>query len=176
MNAERRSVELVPHDPVWADVARAEAERLKRVLGRVLVQVHHIGSTAIPGIRAKPIVDLLPIVGRLEDLDARADTVKALGYDWRGEFGIPGRRYCSLDDAAGKRIVHGHFFATDSDEIEPNLAFRDYLRAHRDEALAYEAEKIRAAALHPDDSGAYTEEKGVWVRACKARALTWARR
>jgi GrpB-like predicted nucleotidyltransferase (UPF0157 family) len=167
---------LVAHNPAWTQHAADERMRLVRALGDTIVAVHHIGSTSIPGILAKPIVDLLPVVSSLDLLDAQANAVRALGYEWRGEFGIPGRRFCSLNDAAGKRIVHVHFFATDSDEIEPDLAFRDYLRAHRDEALAYEAEKVRAAALHPDDAGAYTEEKGAWVRACVERALAWARR
>lgn len=173
---EKRPVILVAHNPAWTQRAADERLRLVRTLGDTIVAVHHIGSTSIPGILAKPIVDLLPVVTSLDLLDAQADAVRALGYEWRGEFGIPGRRYCSLNDAAGKRIVHVHFFAIDSGEIRPDLAFRDYLRAHRDEALAYQAEKMRAAVLHPDDSGAYTEEKGAWVRACMARALAWARR
>jgi GrpB-like predicted nucleotidyltransferase (UPF0157 family) len=173
---DKRPVVLVAHDPAWTIRAAYERMRIVDALGELILAVHHIGSTSIPGIIAKPIVDLMPIVQSLHLLDAQESAVRGLGYEWRGEFGIEGRRFCSLNDTAGKRIVHVHFFARDCSEIEPNLAFRDYLRAHRDEALAYQAEKLRAAALHPDDSTAYTEEKGVWIRACKARALAWARR
>lgn len=174
--SDKRPVVLVAHDPAWTKRAAHERMRVVGALGDTILAVHHIGSTSIPGILTKPIVDLMPVVRSLDLLDAQEDAMAALGYVWRGEFGIAGRRFCTLNDAAGRRIVHVHFFAPDSCEIEPNLAFRDYLRAHRDEALAYQAEKLRAAALHPDDSGAYTEEKGAWIRACKARALAWARR
>lgn len=176
MMIERRKVELVPHDAAWAERAVREAARIQGALGDVVLVVHHIGSTSIPGILAKPIIDLMPIVRSLELLDAHESDVRALGYDWRGEFGIAGRRFCPLDDANGKRIVHVHFFAPDSPEIEPNLAFRDYLRTHPDEARAYEVEKQRAARLHPNEPIAYTDEKGAWIRAAKARALAWARR
>ncbi|MBL8782270.1 MAG: GrpB family protein [Alphaproteobacteria bacterium] len=174
--SDKRPVVLVAHDPAWTNRAAHERMRIVEALGDMIVAVHHIGSTSIPGILTKPIIDLMPIVRSLELFDAQEGVVRGLGYEWRGEFGIVGRRFCTLNDASGKRVVHVHFFAPDSDEIEPNLAFRDYLRAHRDEALAYQAEKLRAAALHPDDSGAYTEEKGAWIRACKARAVAWARR
>jgi len=174
MSSERISVTLVAHDPAWAARAQAESERIMLALGDLLLDVHHIGSTSIPGILAKPVIDLMPIMRAIHLLDARRDAVLALGYEWRGEFGIVGRRFCTLDDAAGRRVVHLHFFEPGSGEIEPNLAFRDYLRAHGDEARAYEAEKLRAARLHPDDSLAYNEEKGAWIRACKIRALGWA--
>ena len=174
--SDKRPVVLVAHDPAWTNRAAHERMRIVEALGNMIVAVHHIGSTSIPGILTKPIIDLMPIVRSLELFDAQEGVVRGLGYEWRGEFGIVGRRFCTLNDVSGKRVVHVHFFAPDSDEIEPNLAFRDYLRAHRDEALAYQAEKLRAAALHPDDSGAYTEEKGAWIRACKARAVAWARR
>jgi GrpB-like predicted nucleotidyltransferase (UPF0157 family) len=172
--SERRIVELVAHDEAWAARAVHEAERIQQALGDLVIVVHHIGSTSIPGILAKPIIDLMPIVRSLDLLDAREGDVRSLGYDWRGEFGIVGRRFCPLNDAAGRRIVHAHFFAPDSGEIAPNLAFRDYLRAHPDEAQAYEADKMRAARLHPDDPLGYTDEKGVWIRAAKARAMAWA--
>jgi GrpB-like predicted nucleotidyltransferase (UPF0157 family) len=173
---EKRAVELVAHDQAWAARAASEAQRLSGAVGDALITVHHIGSTSIPNIKAKPVVDLLAVVSDLAALDAREAHVRALGYDWRGEFGIVGRRYCPLDDAGGRRVVHAHFFAEGSEDIARHLAFCRYLQAHPDEAQAYEAEKLRAAALHPDDTGAYTEEKGAWIRACEARALAWARR
>src|SRR5690348_16655931 len=92
--SERVSVELWPHDPAWAGLAEAESARLAGVLGDNLLTVHHIGSTAIAGIRAKPIVDLLPVVRDLAALDAKEAEMVALGYVWRGEFGLPGRRFC----------------------------------------------------------------------------------
>ncbi len=177
MRIDRRPIELVPHDARWAAIAHAEIERLKGALGELIVAAHHIGSTSIPDIRAKPIVDLLPVVASLDELDARADKVTALGYEWRGEYGIAGRRFCPLTDPqTGKRRFHAHFFGLGGIDIERHLVFRDYLRRHADEARAYETQKLVAAALHPDDGTAYTDAKGPWITTCLQRALAWARR
>ena len=165
-------VELVPHAPEWAGEAAAEAARLKGALGDTLVTVHHIGSTAIPGILAKPILDLIPEVTGLAALDAKREAVEALGYQWWGEYGIPGRRYCSLSDPeTGKRLIQLHCFASGAPDIARHRAFRDHLIRHPELARAYEAEKRRARDLHPGDSHAYTDEKAAWIRAIEAEAL-----
>jgi GrpB-like predicted nucleotidyltransferase (UPF0157 family) len=153
-------------------MAAGHAERLY-VLGSTLVTVHHIGSTSVPGLAAKPIIDLMPLVTDVADLDRERRRVEALGYNWHGEFGIPGRRYCTLSDEAGIRIVQLHFFNADSSQAERHLAFSDYLRAHPDTASAFEKEKRRARDLHPDDSHAYTDEKAAWIRDTEAKALVW---
>jgi GrpB-like predicted nucleotidyltransferase (UPF0157 family) len=153
-------------------MAASHAERLC-VLGSTLAAVHHIGSTSVPGLAAKPVIDLMPLVTDLADLDRERRCVEALGYDWHGELGISGRRYCTLSDEAGIRIVQLHFFSADSPQVERHIAFRDYLRAHPDAAGAYEKEKRRARDLHPDDSHAYTDEKDAWVRATEVKALIW---
>jgi GrpB-like predicted nucleotidyltransferase (UPF0157 family) len=165
-------VVLAPYDPEWPRMAAHHAERL-RVLGSTLVAVHHIGSTSVPGLAAKPIIDLMPLVTSLVDLDRERRRVEELGYEWHGELGISGRRYCMLSDAAGIRIVQLHFFSADSPQVERHIAFRDYLRTHPDVAGAYEKEKRRARDLHPDDSHAYTDEKDAWIRATEANALIW---
>src|SRR5688572_16585615 len=89
-----RRFELLHHDPEWALIAEREAIRIERALGDSLLQIEHIGSTSIPGIRAKPIIDLMPIVTSFTALDCQRDLLESLGYEWRGEFGFPGRRYC----------------------------------------------------------------------------------
>jgi len=165
-------VVLSPYDPEWPLRAAEHAERL-RVLGAVLMTVHHIGSTAVPGLAAKPILDLMPVVGSLEELDAKRTLVEALGFAWHGEFGMPGRRYCTLSSTGGTRLVQLHFFQNDSSEISRHVAFRDYLRAHPDVTAAYEREKRRARDLHPDNSHAYTDEKSGWIREVNAKALQW---
>ncbi|MFK3789604.1 MULTISPECIES: GrpB family protein [Pseudomonas] len=165
-------VELLPHDPQWAEQARQIAQALQAVLGDNLLQVHHIGSTAIPGILAKPVLDLLPTVRSLAELDERQGALEALGYIWRGELGLPGRRYCSLDEpASGRRLAQLHCYAQGSPEIERHLAFRDHLRRHPDIAQAYQREKLRCQALHPDDSHAYSDCKDAWIQPVQAQAL-----
>ena len=176
LKIETIPVELVPHSPRWAELAREEGARLHEALGDALVTVHHIGSTSIPGIMAKPIVDLIPVATNLEELDARIPRVEALGYECLGEFGLPGRRYCrKTDPVTGKRAFQLHCYAKGWPEIDRHLAFADYLRAHPEIAKAYEAEKIRAAALHPDNTLDYNAAKNDWIKKTESDALAWWR-
>jgi GrpB-like predicted nucleotidyltransferase (UPF0157 family) len=147
-----------------------------QVLGKNLVAVHHIGSTSVPGLAAKPIIDLMPLVTDLASLDRSRVQIEALGYKWLGELGIAGRRYCSLDDADGVRRAQLHFFEAHSPEVTRHLAFRDYLRAHDEVVREYAREKRRAAELHPNDVHGYCDEKAAWVRGTEQAALRWSAR
>ena len=168
-------VELAPHDPRWAGQAEGEARSLAAALGSCLLTVHHIGSTAIPAILAKPVLDLMPVVSDLGALDALRPAIEALEYKWWGEYGLPGRRYCSKSDPeTGRRRVQAHFYAQGSPEITRHLVFRDHLRANPDIARAYEREKLRCRALHPEDSHAYADCKGRWIARIEAEALARA--
>src|ERR1700743_2883142 len=139
------AVQLVPHRAEWADMAKAEGARLKAALGDHIETVRHVGSTAIPAIMAKAIVDLMPVVHSIAKLDEQEDTVRALGYKWHGEFGLDGRRFCTFTDPqTGKRIYQLHFFTADNPNGTRMVTFRDYLRAHPFVAKAYEMEKLRA--------------------------------
>jgi GrpB-like predicted nucleotidyltransferase (UPF0157 family) len=166
---------LVAYNPAWPRMAASHVERLQ-ALGSILVTVHHIDSTSVPGLAAKPIIDLMPLVTDLAGLDRQRHHVEALGYIWHGEFGISGRRYCTFSDAAGNRSVQLHFFEASSPQVPRHIAFRDYLRAHPEAADAYEKEKRRAQALHPNDSHAYTDEKNAWIRETETNALSWLKR
>jgi len=89
----------------------------------------------------------MPLVTNLTDLDREKSRAVAVGLEWHGEFGIEGRRYCTLSAENGSRLAQFHFFAVDSPEVIRHLAFRDYLRAHPKIAQAYEQEKRRAWPL-----------------------------
>jgi GrpB-like predicted nucleotidyltransferase (UPF0157 family) len=167
------SVTLATYNLEWPRIAAVHAERLQ-VLGPNLVTVHHIGSTSVPGLIAKPIIDLMPVVISLISFDEQHRSIEALGYRWHGELGISGRRYCTLDDGSGVRTVQLHFFEANSPHVERHVAFRDYLRAYSEEANAYAIEKRRAQRLHPTNSHAYADEKGKWIRTAETKALIWA--
>ncbi len=172
LSGERHAVELVDPQAEWAEKARAESGRLSAAIGDTLMTIHHIGSTSIPDIKAKPVIDLLPIVASLAALDAREARVIALGYEWLGEFGLPGRRFLRMD-LNGKRVFNVHCYEQSNPEVTRHLAFRDYLRAHPEIAKAYEAEKIRAAAVCPDDVLAYNDQKNAWIKETERKALQW---
>lgn len=163
---------LAPYNPAWPKMAAKYAADLQ-TLESILVTVHHIGSTSVPGLAAKPIIDLMPLVAALDGLDRKRSLLESLGYGWYGELGIAGRRYCALSDDGGNRIVQLHVFTAESPHVVRHLAFRDYLRAHPEAARAYEEEKHRARDLHPDDSHAYADEKAPWIRGAEAKALVW---
>jgi GrpB-like predicted nucleotidyltransferase (UPF0157 family) len=165
-------VELVAYDTNWPVVATCRAAEL-RVLGDNLIAVHHIGSTSVPGLVAKPIIDLMPVISSMIALDAQREAVERLGYRWHGELGIAGRRYCALRDANGSHLVHLHCFEANAPDVVRHIAFRDYLRELPAIAGAYAIEKQRAWALHPSDSHAYSREKGAWIRRTEADALAW---
>jgi GrpB-like predicted nucleotidyltransferase (UPF0157 family) len=166
------AVHIEKYDPAWPDMAARHAANLS-ILGATLLTVHHIGSTAIPNIAAKPVIDLMPIVSNMAALDAKQGLVESLGYSCHGEFGVAGRRFCALSDVDGNRIAQLHFYEADSPHARRQLAFRDYLRAFPDCAAEYEVEKRRARELFPNDSHAYSAEKGAWIRATEAKALAW---
>ena len=167
---------VVPHDPRWSAEFAAEAERIRSALGSLEVAVHHIGSTAIPSISAKPIIDILLEVGDLRALDSRSSDVTGLGYEAKGEFGIAGRRYFRKASAEGVRTHQIHAFERGSAGVERHLAFRDYMITHPDEAKAYSLLKERLATSHPEDIEAYMDGKDSFIKDHQTRAINWKRK
>jgi len=167
-----RPVVLVAYDPAWPRLASEEASRIADALGDELIAIHHIGSTAIPGIKAKPILDLLGVVRRLQFFDDAPEVLDPLDYRARGEMGIPGRRYFSKS-ANGPRTHHIHFFEIGDPKIEGHILFRDYLAAHPKVAVEYERVKVDLAARFPDDVTAYTDGKSDFIQATYTAATEW---
>ncbi|MDP2115980.1 MAG: GrpB family protein [Brevundimonas sp.] len=159
-----RPVVLMPWTPDWADRAGALIAALHAAAPGAFVGLHHIGSTAVPGLAAKPVIALLGEAGDLAAIEAAWGALEGPGWRWRGENGAAGRRYFTLDDPeTGTRAAHLHVHAAGDPMIAWHLAFRDRLRAEPATAAAYEAEKRRCAGLHPGDSGAYAACKKAWT-------------
>ena len=170
--ALQERVEIVPYDPAWPALFAAEAAHLRALVPAWLIgRIEHFGSTAVPGLAAKPIVDMLVEVRSMEAVVQHiAPILKREGYEffWRDrERGLPGIAYAWFikRDAAGRRTHHIHCLEPGSSEWE-RLLFRDYLRAHPEAARAYGALKQRIAAEHPDDRVAYAKAKTDFV--CEA--------
>jgi GrpB-like predicted nucleotidyltransferase (UPF0157 family) len=130
---------------------------------------HHIGSTAVPGLAAKPVIDILVEVRSLDELDARESAMTALGYEARGENGIPGRRYYQRGGAV--RTHHVHAFARGHENVGRHLAFRNYLRTHGEVADEYARLKKAAAAACGGDSEVYSAMKDGFVEKHQQLAL-----
>lgn len=164
---------LVPHDVAWADAFEREARSIRAALPTVPITLHHIGSTAIPGIVAKPVIDILGVVGNISDLDTQSSRLAALGYEGLGEFGIVGRRYFRKDSSDGARTHQIHAFGAGSPHIQRHLDFRDYLRAFPDAAAEYAALKLVLAARSGADIERYADAKTDFVRDIERRAVAW---
>ncbi len=168
------AVRVLPYQAAWPVAFEAEALSLRALLGRCVHGLHHIGSTSVPGLAAKPIIDMLLEVPDLARLDAGSEALVAAGYEALGEYGLPGRRYFRKSDALGQRSHHLHAFTAGHHEVRRHLAFRDYLIAHAEVAAAYGALKQALAMAHPEDIDAYMDGKDPFIKQHEALALAWA--
>ena len=169
------TVIVVPHDPHWAQEYSSDSAVISAALGPTVTAIHHIGSTSISGIYAKPIIDLLVEVRSVAEVDERTERLTTQGYEAMGEYGLPGRRYFRKESPVGVRKFHVHAYAAGSAEAERHLAFRDYLRAHSEVAEEYSELKRRLAERFPTDIEAYMDGKDPFIQATEAAALVWWR-
>jgi len=163
---------VVDYSAEWPTLYEHELALLREMLGNELVRAHHIGSTAVPGLAAKPVIDILLEVQSVERLDTFDNVMEQLGYQPHGEFGIPGRRY--YPKGGDDRTHHVHAFAVDDPHIEVHLAFRDYLRVHPASIIEYAAVKREAAVVHETDPEGYVAFKRDFVERTMGKAVHWA--
>ena len=163
------------YSPDWPAEAERESDRLRALLGDALVGIHHFGSTAVPGLAAKPVIDLLPLARDIADIERRTSLLQDAGYRAWGEFGLPGRRYFTKD-RDGTRTHNLHFYAAGDPDVDRHLALCAYLRDHPAARAEYEALKRSAYAQYPADIGSYNDSKTTWIRTLEPLALNWHRR
>ena len=169
-----RVIRVVPYDPAWPEFYAAERDLLAPIFASLGPVIHHIGSTAVPGLAAKPIIDVMIEVRAIDGVDRLNPAMRAAGYTPMGEFGIPGRRYFIHGPGPEEeRSGQVHVFAAGSPDTERHLAFRDYLAAHPEEAAAYGRLKSELARRHPHDIEAYMAGKDGFVKERQRRALRW---
>ncbi len=168
-----RKVEVVPHDPKWRDAFDVESKSVADALGENVVAVHHIGSTAILSIYAKPIIDLLVEVKVIIKVDGCSSAMESLGYEVMGEYGIPGRRFFRKDNQESIRTHHIHTFEIASAQVERHLAFRDYMLAHPEEAQRYSELKRRLAREYPTNIDGYMDGKDEFIEEMDTKAAQW---
>ena len=154
-----RIIEVVPYNSAWPQMFEAEAALIKKALGDNCIAIHHIGSTSIPGLSAKPIIDILPVVKDIQKVEARP--METLGYEAKGEYGMAFRRYFQKGDDI--RTHHVHVFEQGDPEIDRYLKFRDWMRSHPDDAKAYAALKSELAKKFSDDILGYCNGKDAFV-------------
>lgn len=165
-------VKVVPYNPDWERMYRQESFCLRNILRNELVAIYHIGSTSVPGLAAKPIIDIMPVVKDINRIDRLNLEFERLGYECMGEFGISGRRY--FRKGGDNRTHQMHVFQQDNrTDIDRHLAVRDYLRTHPSEAAHYGALKQGLALRFPHDIEGYCDGKDGFMKQLEAKALAW---
>jgi len=165
-------VEVVEYKREWPALYEEEAQKIKNILGDELIEIHHIGSTSVENLKAKPIIDIMPVVKDIEKVDKYNDEFIKLGYEPKGEYGIAGRRFFRKGSTI--RTHHVHVFdKSNAHEIQRHLAVRDYLRTHPQDAYEYGELKSKLAAMYPSDIEAYCEGKDAFVKELERKALEW---
>ena len=165
-----RKIVVVPHENHWSEKFQMEAERLKTAMPET-VKIHHIGSTSVPGLAAKPIIDMIMEVESIERVDRWNERFIELGYIVKGKWYF--RTPIFIHGTEEKRLYHLHVFEKGNPEIVRHLAFRDYMMAHCEEAEAYATLKKELAEKYTYDGTLYTEGKNEFVRNVDEKAKEW---
>ncbi|MFT6756648.1 MAG: GrpB-like predicted nucleotidyltransferase (UPF0157 family) [Chitinophagales bacterium] len=134
--------------------------------------IHHIGSTAVVGFAAKPVIDILIEIERADSIDAYNSKTYEIGYITQGELGVAGRRF--FQKVGDNRTHHVHIFSAGDPCITRHIAFRDYLRTHPKIAKEYATLKRVAASESNNDIDRYQQEKDVFVKVLQRLAEAWA--
>jgi GrpB-like predicted nucleotidyltransferase (UPF0157 family) len=165
---------IVDYDPSWPAAFAALRAPVAAAFGPIAVAIEHVGSTAVPGLAAKPVIDLDVAIRVEADLVAAIERLAPLGYVYEGDNGIPGRAAFACPPQLARH--HLYVCTHDSTEYRRHLLFRDYLRAHAEVATAYGTLKRQLAEQYRTQRAAYVEAKGPFVRETLAQAEDWARR
>ncbi|MGE8205494.1 GrpB family protein [Heyndrickxia sp. NPDC080065] len=166
------NIKVVDYDQNWKIGYEKEEQSIKSILQEEWVNSFHIGSTSVPGLRAKPIIDILLVVNDIHKLDSFSKQFQDLGYEVMGEFGITGRRYFRKGGDNRTHQIHA-FQYNNIEEIERHLAFRDYLREHPDVCKEYGDLKSKLAEKYPNDIDGYGDGKDAFVKSVEKEAIKW---
>jgi GrpB-like predicted nucleotidyltransferase (UPF0157 family) len=165
---EKRQVIMVDYDPKWPERFEQEKSRISSALGRTARRIEHIGSTAVPGLAAKPIVDIVLVIDDVEDEASYYPPLEQAGYVLRVRE--PGHRMFRTPELD----VQVHVWPVGSEEIERHLLFRDWLRTDQGDRLAYESVKRHLANQDWEDMNHYADAKGEVIADIMTRARAWA--
>ena len=164
------NIEIVEYRPEWLVLFEHEkAAIMERCRPRVM-EVHHVGSTSVPGLAAKPLLDIMPVVANSDEGESAVEPMTTLGYRYREDNGLPGRFY--FDKIVdGRTVVYAHMYPQDHFDVRKLVAFRDHLRSHHEAALAYEGLKRELASKYRNERGAYTDSKTAFIKCITEAAL-----
>ena len=160
---KRGTVQLVPHDPTWKDAFSREEKILRAIIGGAARDIQHIGSTSIPGIHAKPLIDICVAIDSLDEVPALIPALVAAGYEYMPER-ISDERAFFPKGPREQRTHHLSFVQYNGAEWKSVIAFRDYMRTHPEAAARYDVLKEKLAEQYADDRYAYTAAKESFIK------------
>lgn len=168
---------IADYDPAWPELYEREKRVILDAIGPWLADIQHVGSTSVPGLAAKPIVDIMPGLCSLDDAPHIIEPMARAGYEYVPEFEdvLPERRYFRKPpgpERKWRRDFHVHVVAVGTAFWKRHIAFRDYLRAHPDVAEEYAELKRKLADEHQGDREGYTDAKTGFIRSVEAKALS----
>ena len=164
-----KRLQLCPHDREWLEIFEAERERLTAAPGSRLLHIEHVGSTSVPDLLAKPVVDIAVAVGSATEADFCIEPLQALGYEYRGLHGDDERRRYYVLEREGRRVAQIHLWILPAAGWDRMLRFREVLRANAVVREAYAREKLRVAELVGWDKAAYSLAKGPFIESILER-------
>jgi len=151
-------IKVAKYNPAWPQLFQDEATKIKEAIGNNCIAIYHIGSTSVSGLSAKPIIDILPVVLNLKDVDASNLNMQQLGYEVKGECGFMLRRFFVKENA-----FHVHVFEQSNPEIERHLKFRNWMRNNPEDRDAYASLKEKLAERYANDRTSYCFGKDEFV-------------
>lgn len=157
-----RNIIVLPYDEKWTQAFLDIKSDLDTALGDLAISIEHVGSTSVPGLAAKPIIDI-DVVVRKTDLELAIKALATIGYEHEGNGGIEGREMFKYSGKEHLMDHHLYVCPEDSRELKRHVLFRDYLRSHPDAVQAYSQIKKEAAELYPHDIDNYINHKGVVI-------------
>ena len=164
-------VVIVDYDPQWPTLYEEERDRILAVVGDLVVAIEHVGSTAVPGLGGKPIIDIMPWVRSLADAERCIEPLEGIGYEYVPEYNdlLPERRYFHKGPPQG-RTHHLHMVEQTGEFWDRHLLFRDWLRTHPQDAQEYYRLKKELAARFGRDREGFTDAKTPFIESIVARA------
>lgn len=165
-----RTYSVVPYNPAWPEMFAKEKAVLEEVFGADALDIQHIGSTSVPGMKGKPQIDILILVDDISVVDRHTAELEQKGYIVYGDIHQNGARLFSREHANGEKDSNVHVYTPDLPFVQEFLVIRDYLRTHPDEAESYGNLKEKLKAEYPDDYRSYRQHKDVYVAELFERA------
>ena len=175
-NRPNRNFTIKDYDPNWADQFAEYKNTLRQVLGDEAICIEHMGSTAVPGMAAKPQIDILVEARSLDSVRELYNEMKAAGFESLGDYTLIGEEFFRVKDADGHPLASVHVLPKGHPEIAFQIKFREYLKAHPKEVEDYSNLKKKLLRDHPGDYNAYGDAKRPYIDELRKRVDAWTQR